>query len=148
MEYKHIKINKDRFIIKFNSVVFRDISEFVVDMRNIFAQFLQVYGKIAKLYEIIPNKEEAREKSSVLFIQLKELQNQLIERLNYITDSNQIDESMVGPQRPKLMQLKRLAEVNLDTNLKENMENLIDYYFNRVLEQKIAVTKIFSNKKE
>ena len=48
MKYKYIKINLDKFKIKFNDTDFRDIYEFVFDMKNIFIQMKELSKEFEK----------------------------------------------------------------------------------------------------
>ncbi len=148
MENKHIKYNINRFKIQFKNIVFRDINEFVIDLKNIFAHINQLYQTYIVDVSIEKNKETLDKLTKELNSNLKTLQKELQDKLLYITNTDLIDSSMIGKVRPKLIQLKSLtSSIDITSNYEDNIKQLTEFFTNRVLESKIAITgKIITSK--
>ncbi|MBU1075954.1 MAG: hypothetical protein KKH98_01590 [Spirochaetes bacterium] len=91
-----------------------------------------------------------KEQTSQLNEQLKKIQNILTKKLSYITNEEQVDQSMIGDIRPKLIQLKNLNQSSdITVNPEESVNKLVDFFSNRILISKVAITgKIFPHKKK
>ena len=50
MELKYIKTDFDKFKIEYNGTQFKDINEYVMDLKNIFTQMLETYKKFTTNY--------------------------------------------------------------------------------------------------
>ncbi len=147
---KNEKNNTDKTILKFNNTVFRDINEFIMDMKNIFVQMINTYQEFVDIIKTYTDKKKLEELKISLNDKLSQFQEELKKRLDYVTDTNQVDLFIVGDKRPKLMQLKALNNsLDITKNTLENLDSLTDFYNNRVLDQKIAARKgIISRKKD
>lgn len=148
MEYKYIKVNFEKFKIEYNGTQFRDIDEFVSDLRNIFSQMHDIYKVFSKKADSIMDEKELQKLSESICMKLKHLQDELQGKLNYITDSNKVSQDLVNKARPKLMQLKSLNEsIDIFKDTRSNLNRLVNFYFNRVLEQNLINThKVYSHK--
>jgi len=126
MEYKYIKIDFNKFRIKFNGITFKDIDEFILDLRNILNQMKEEYK--------ILNKNQLEKQKLLFNSNLKKLFNELQKRLNYITNSNKIAEYMVGKARPKLIQFKSLVDsMDITRDIEDNINKLNEFYDKRIL---------------
>ena len=142
MKYKYIKINLNKFKIEYNGTHFEDINEFVIDLRNIFIQITEIYKIFKKKENDTNEKTELKNQESIANEKLKSLQNELQKKLDYITDSNRISETLLGKVRSKLIQLKSLNKTTDITKDSEyNIGRLVDFYYKRILEEKSAVIR-------
>ena len=141
MEYKYIKVNPDKFKIEFNGVLFRNIHEFIIDFKNIFTQMDETYKKF-KIHEEYFTEQERKEQIELMKNKLKKLKVELEKKLDYITDSNKVSNTLIGKERHKLLQLKSLSQ-SIDTtkDFESGLNSLINFYNNRVVEKRVAVTK-------
>lgn len=146
MEYKYIKIDLNKFKIEYNGTQFKDINEYVIDLRNIFTQMFEIYNQFRK--NTITDKTKLEELKLSINKQLGSLQEELQKRLNYITNSNNVSKTLVGKVRGKLMQLKSLnATMDIVKNPEHYISRLSNFYNKRVLEENLIVTqKIYSNR--
>ncbi len=148
MEYKYIKVNFEKFKIEYNGTQFRDIDEFVSDLRNIFSQMQGIYKVFSKKADSITDENELHKLSELICAKLKYLQDELHGKLNYITDPDKVSQDLVDKARPKLMQLKSLNKsIDIFKDTGRNLYRLVNFYFNRVLEQNlINAQKVHSHK--
>ena len=141
MEYKYIKVNTDKFKIEFNGVLFRDIHEFIIDFKNIFTQMDETYKKF-KIHEEYFTEQERKEQIKLMKNKLKKLKVELEKKLDYITDSNRVSNTLIGKERHKLLQLKSLSHsVDTAKDFESSLNSLINFYNNRGVEKRVAVTK-------
>ncbi len=142
--------NTDKTILKFNNTVFRDIDEFIMDMKNIFTQMIKTYQGFIEATKTYTDKKDLEELKISLNNKLSQFQEELKKRLDYITDTNQVDLFVVDDKRPKLMQLKALNNsLDITKNTLETMGSLADFYNNRILANNIVTRKgIISQKKD
>ncbi len=141
MKYKYIKINLDKFKIKFNGTDFRDIHEFVFDMKNIFIQMKELSKEFGTRKKASKGQKESKKEIELLENKLSELIRTLEQRLDYIIDPNKVSELIVGNVRPKLIQLKSLSSsVGITESSKDNINRLLEYYHKRILEEKKTVS--------
>ena len=142
MEYKYIKVNLDKFEIKYDGTQFSDIHEFIIDLRNIFSHMQGIYKKFKKIENTVADETKAEKLTSLMNEELKNLQNELQNRLDYITDSDMVSETLVQEARGKLMQLKSLNR-SIDTTKDpgHNIARLVNFYNTRVLEKELAITR-------
>lgn len=136
----------DRSKIQFNNVIFRDINEFVIDLKNIFNQMVSIKNILVTEYII----NTFQEMSHPLTQKLKDLEKELKEKINYITDSKKVDPAVVGDIRVKLIQFRALLQsTNITDDIKKNVDKIVEHFSTRVLENKIAITgKIFPHNKK
>ncbi|MDD5067215.1 MAG: hypothetical protein PHF84_09230 [bacterium] len=148
-EFKHVKYNPDKFKIKYNDIVFKDINEFVVDLGNIFTLMSKAFQDF-KADSSLMTGEEMKQQLEVIASTLKCMKDDLEKRLDYITDTNQVSETVTGKVRSKLLQLNALSRsIDFSKDTANNLDILTEFYYKRVLEEKVAVTgKFFSKKKE
>ena len=134
MEYKYIKINLNKFKIKYKGVEFRDINEYITDLKNIFIQMVNIYEEFKQKRHPIKDKTELNTLNILMNEQLKNLQEKLHDKLDYITDSNKVSETLINKARSKLIQLKSLNEsIDIIKNPEQNINRLTDFYYKRVL---------------
>jgi len=150
MDIKKYKLNPDWSKIKFNGTVFRDINEFIIDLQNIFTQMNQIYQKFKLESKNIKDKKQIKELEKQIIPKITELQDELQQKLQYITDEKKVNPDLVGENRGKLVQLKSLVfHTDLSNNTEENLNKLTDFFKTRVLSSNIAITgKIFLRKRE
>lgn len=142
MDIDKSKSNPSRFIIKFNNIIYRDIDEFIMDMKNIFTQIIQIYNTFKNESKNIIKKEDLSNLFESMIKKIHPLLRDLEEKLSYITDPMLIDESLIGTKRSKLVQLKSLISyTDLSKNIGENINKFTDFFYNRILEEKVALTK-------
>ena len=146
MEEKNSKANPERFKLQFQGTAYRDIDEFIIDLRNIFTQMFEAYSRYR---EDTKNILDKRPRLKIMQEHLKPLQEELQNKLLYITDTSKIDESIIGEKRSKLIQLKNLnTYTDLTVNTEEQINKLFDFFYNRILEEKIAITGKFIPRKK
>ncbi len=142
MELKYIKTDFNKFKIEYKGTQFKDINEYVIDLKNIFTQMLETYKKFTTDEKSIFDKKKVEEFRALKIEQLREMQEELQNKLNYITDSNKISETVVGKMRGKLMQLKSLnITIDITRDTGKNITMLWNFFNKRILEQNLTVTQ-------
>ncbi len=140
MNYKYIKINPDKFEIRFNNTDFEDIHEFVFDMKNIFIQMKELSKGFETRKTASKGQKESKKEIELSENKLSELISALEQRLDYIIDPNKVSELIVGNVRSKLIQLKSLSSsVDIKESPGDNINRLLEYYHKRILEEKKTV---------
>ena len=134
---------------------YRDYTEYDVDRLKLVAGARRLDFSLAEIKEILDLRDRGIAPCSVLLelldrkakeisqriIELKQMQEELGKRLDYITDNNKVDESVIGENKSRLIQLKALnSSLSLNTNIQENLSQLVEFYNNRILDKKLAVT--------
>ncbi len=139
MKYKYIRFDPDKFKIKYNGTRFKDINEFVMDLKNIFSQFNDIYEKLKKN---ILNTDGPEVLHPLIVERLEGLQKDLQKKLSYITDPDKVSKTLIGKTRSKLIQLKSLNRTtDLTKDTENNITRICDYYNKRVLEKNLIITK-------
>jgi len=143
------KDDSAKMSITFNDITFRDVDEYIMDMKNIFAQMIKTYQNFVENTKTYVSKTDLDKMKEKLKTTLSGLQQELKERLDYITDSNKVDPEVVGDKKTRLIQLKSLNEsIDISKNTLDNLQNLLDFYNKRVLDKTISTQKgIISRKK-
>ncbi len=142
MELKYIKTDFDKFKIEYKGTRFKDINEYVIDLKNIFTQIVETYKKFTTDEKSIFNKEKKETLGSLKTEQLREMQEKLQNKLNYITDANKVSEIVVGKIRGKLLQLKSLnTSFDITKDPGKNITMLWNFFNKRILEQNLTVTE-------
>lgn len=142
MEFKYIKTDFDKFKIEYKGTRFKDINEYVMDLKNIFTQIAETYKKFKTDKKSIYDKKKAEKLRSLKTEHLVNMREELQNKLNYITDGNKVSEIVVGKIRGKLLQLKSLnTAFDITKNPEKNITMLWDFFNKRILEQNLTVTQ-------
>lgn len=143
------KTYTDASKIEFNGIQFRDINEFVVDLQNIFVQLTDIYNNFEKKKIRLYDPDEILNLKNEMEKKLAELYEELKQKLEYITDPNQVDASLVGDIKHTLVQFKNFIQNKDIINEPEiYIKEFKDFYYNRILDQEIASIKNFHSYKK
>ena len=134
--------------IKFKDITFRNVDEFIIDLKNIFSQITNCYHNFITNKALYTDRAKLQQENKPLIEKVHQLQKDLKERLDFITDPNQVSESTVGDKRSKLIQLKTLNNsLDLTKDLERNMKTLLGFFNARILDSSLSITsKIISRK--
>ena len=134
--------------INFKDIAFRNVDEFIIDLKNIFSQIKNCYHNFITNKALYADRAKLQQENKPLIEKVHQLQKDLQERLDFITDPSQVGESTVGNKRSKLIQLKTLnSYLDLTKDLEKNMKILLDFFNTRILDSGISITsKIISRK--